>query len=215
MTRRSAGFAVLGAVALLATACASSSSTVAGSGSSGSPSAPGSATASGSPAAPSSAAAPPTSPAASAHVAGVPPCPTSQLTVSLGASQGTAGSVIETIDFTNNGSSNCTLYGYPGVSLQGGSPVAQIGAAAARTTTAPASLVTLTPGSVANAQLQVTVAGNYPSSTCDPAPASSLLVYPPGQTVAASVAYTTTGCSATSVALLHVSAVQAGAGSAG
>ena len=124
MTRRSAGFAVLGAVALLATACASSSSTVAGSGSSGSPSAPGSATAPGS--APGSPAAPPTSPAASAHVAGVPPCPTSQLTVSLGTSQGTAGSVIETIDFTNNGSSNCTLYGYPGVSLQGGSPVAQI-----------------------------------------------------------------------------------------
>jgi hypothetical protein len=213
MTRRSAGFAVLGAVALLATACASSSSTVAGSGSSGSPSAPGSATASGS--APGSPAAPPTSPAASAHVAGVPPCPTSQLTVSLGASQGTAGSVIETIDFTNNGSSNCTLYGYPGVSLQGGSPVAQIGAAAARTTTTAASLVTLIPGAVANAQLQVTVAGNYPASTCNPVPATSLLVYPPGQTVAASVAYTTTGCSATSVALLHVSAVQAGAGSAG
>jgi hypothetical protein len=213
MTRRSAGFAVLGAVALLATACASSSSTVAGSGSSGSPSAPGSATAPGS--APGSPAAPPTSPAASAHVAGVPPCPTSQLTVSLGASQGTAGSVIETIDFTNNGSSNCTLYGYPGVSLQGGSPVAQIGAAAARTTTTAASLVTLIPGAVANAQLQVTVAGNYPASTCNPVPATSLLVYPPGQTVAASVAYTTTGCSATSVALLHVSAVQAGAGSAG
>jgi hypothetical protein len=213
MTRRSAGFAVLGAVALLATACASSSSTVAGSGSSGSPSAPGSATAPGS--APGSPAAPPTSPAASAHVAGVPPCPTSQLTVSLGPSQGTAGSVIETIDFTNNGSSNCTLYGYPGVSLQGGSPVAQIGAAAARTTTTAASLITLIPGAVANAQLQVTVAGNYPASTCNPVPATSLLVYPPGQTVAASVAYTTTGCSATSVALLHVSAVQSGAGSAG
>lgn len=148
-------------------------------------------------------------------MAGVPPCPTSQLTVSLGASQGTAGSVIETIDFTNNGSSNCTLYGYPGVSLQGGSPAAQIGAAAARTTTTAASLITLTPGAVANAQLQVTVAGNYPASTCNPVPATSLLVYPPGQTVAASVAYTTTGCSATSVALLHVSAVQAGAGSAG
>ena len=217
MTRRSAGFAVLGAVALLATACASSSSTVAGSGSSGSPSAPGSATAPGSPTAAGSptAPAPATSPAASAHVAGVPPCPTSQLTVTLGTSQGTAGSVIETIDFTNNGSSNCTLYGYPGVSLQGGSPAAQIGAAAARTTTTAASLITLIPGAVANAQLQVTVAGNYPTSTCDPVPASSLLVYPPGQTVAASVAYTTTGCSATSVALLHVSAVQAGAESAG
>jgi Protein of unknown function (DUF4232) len=214
MTRRIAGVAVLGTVALLATACGSSSSSaVAGSGSSGSPSAPAaSATASGSPAPPS---APATSPAVSAHAAGVPACSTSQLTVSLGASQGTAGSVIETIDFTNNGSADCTLYGYPGVSLQGGSPAAQIGAAAARSTTTPASLVTLAPGAVANAQLQVTVAGNYPSSTCDPTPASSLLVYPPGQTAAASVSYSTTGCSATGVPLLHVSVVQAGAGSAG
>jgi hypothetical protein len=214
MARRSAGFAVLGAVALLATACASSSSSAgAGSGSPGSPSAPAaSATASGSPAPPS---APATSPAGSAHAAGVPSCSTSQLTVSLGASQGTAGSIYETIDFTNNGSSDCTLYGYPGVSLLGGSPAAQIGAAAARTTTSPVSLVTLAPGSVANAVLQVTVAGNYPSSTCNPAPASSLLVYPPGQTEAASVSYSTTGCSSTGVTLLHVSAVQAGAGSAG
>jgi hypothetical protein len=135
--------------------------------------------------------------------------------VSLGGSQGTAGSVIETIDFTNNGSSDCTLYGYPGVSLQGGSPAAQVGAAAARNRVTPASLVTLAPGAVANAALQVTVAGNYPSATCNPAPATSLLVYPPGQTVPASVAYSTTGCSSTSVALLHVGAVQAGAESAG
>jgi hypothetical protein len=212
MTRRIAEFAVLGVVALLATACASSSSSSAGSGSAGSPSAPGSAAVSGSPAASS---APATSPAASAHVAGVPACPTSQLTVSMGSSQGTAGSVYETIDFTNNGTTNCTLYGYPGVSMQGGSPAAQVGAAAARTTTTPASLVTLTPGAEANAVLQVTVAGNYPSSTCNPEPTTSLLVYPPNQTVAASVSYSSTGCSSTSVVLLHVSAVQAGAGSAG
>jgi hypothetical protein len=211
MARRMTGLAVLGAVALLATACgSSSSSTAAGSASSGSPSAPAaSATASGSPSAPSS------SPAASAHAAGVPSCATSDLSVTLGASQGTAGSVIETIDFTNNGSSECTLYGYPGVSLQGGTPAAQIGAAAAKNATTTPALVTLAPGAVANAALQVTVAGNYPASTCDPVAATSLLVYPPNQTVAASVAYTTTGCSSSSVILLHVGAVQAGAGSAG
>jgi len=210
MSRRIAGFAMLGAVALLATACASSSTTTAaGSGSSGSPSAPGSASAPGSPVAPA------TSPAASARVAGVPACPTSALTVSLGSSQGTAGSVYETIDFTNNGTSSCTLYGYPGVSLQGGSPAAQVGAAAARTTTTTASVVTLAPGAVANAVLQVTVAGNYPASTCSPTPTSDLLIYPPNQTVSASVAYSSTGCSSTSVILLHVGAVQAGAGSAG
>jgi hypothetical protein len=214
-TRRVAGFAVLGAVALLATACGSSSSsspTAAGSGtgSPGSPSAPAASgsSAPGSPAAPSS-------PAASAHAAGVPSCTTSDLAVSLGASQGTAGSVIETIVFTNNGSSDCTLYGYPGVSLQGGSPSAQIGAAAARSATTPASVVTLAPSGTANAQLQVSVAGNYPASTCDPQQAASLLVYPPNQTVPASVPYSTTGCGAASVILLHVTAVAAGSGSGG
>jgi hypothetical protein len=145
----------------------------------------------------------------------VPSCPTSQLNVSLGSSQGTAGSVIETIDFTNNGSSECTLYGYPGVSLQGGSPAAQVGAAAARSTTTPPSLVTLAPGAVANAQLQVTVAGNYPASTCNPEPATSLLVYPPNQTASATVSYSTTGCSSTGVILLHVGAVQAGSEASG
>jgi hypothetical protein len=213
-TRHIAGIAVLGAVALLAAACGSSSSpSAAGSGSPPAPS--GSPTVSGSPSAPGSPAAPSTSPAASAHVAGVPPCATSDLTVSLGSSQGTAGSVYVPIDFTNSGSSDCTLYGYPGVSLQGGTPSAQVGAAAARTTTTAPSLVTLQPGAVANAVLQITVAGNYPASTCNPSPATSLQVFPPNQTVSASVAYTGTGCSSTSVALLHVSAVTAGSGSAG
>jgi hypothetical protein len=214
MARRIAGFAVLGAVAVLATACTSaSSSTPAASGSSGSPSAPSTpSTASGSPSAPS---APSASPAASAHAAGVPSCATSGLTVTLGGSQGTAGSIYQVIDFTNNGSSECTLYGYPGVSLQGGLPLSQVGAAAARDTTTPASLVTLAPGAVANAVLQITIAGNYPASTCDPQAATTLLVYPPNQTASAMVHYGTTGCSSTSVTLLHVSAVQSGAGSAG
>jgi hypothetical protein len=223
MIRRFSGFAFLGAALLmtglgtgLVTGCASSSSSspsAAGSptlSASGSPTAPAS---SGSPAAPTTS--PATSSAASGQAVGVPSCATSQLTVSLGTSQGTAGSIYQTIDFTNNGSSSCTLYGYPGVSLQGGSPATQIGAAAARDTTTTPSLVTLAHGAVANAVVQVTVAGNYPSSTCNPAPASSLLVYPPGETVPASVSYPTTGCSSTSVILLHVGPVQVGNGSSG
>jgi hypothetical protein len=220
-TRRVAGFAVVGALALLATACGNSSSSSptaagsgSGSGSSGSPSAP---AASGSSGLGSSAPGSPSAPAssASAHAAGVPSCATSDLTLSEGVSQGTAGSVYQTIVFTNNGSSDCTLYGYPGVSLWGGNPAAQIGAAAARSTTTPAGLVTLAPGGTANAAVQVTVAGNYPASTCDPQPATHFVIYPPGQTVAVSLLFATTGCASTSVTLLHVSAVQAGNGSGG
>ena len=116
------------------------------------------------------------------------------------------------IVFTNSGTTSCTLYGYPGVSLAGGSPLAQIGAAAARSTTTPASLITLAPGAVANALLQYTEAGNYSPSTCTPTPASTLVVFPPNQTVSASVAYSTTGCGATGVDILHVGTVTAGSG---
>jgi hypothetical protein len=145
-------------------------------------------------------------------VAGVPPCSTADLSVKLGPSEGAAGSTYQSIDFTNTGSGSCTLYGYPGVSLAGGSPSAQIGAAAARNAAAQPALITLAPGDVANAQLQVTVAGNYPASTCDPVSASTLVIYPPNQTASVSVPYSTTGCSSSQVTILHVGVVQSGSG---
>jgi hypothetical protein len=206
--RNFAGWLILGSVALLTAACASSSSST--------PAASGSSAVSAPPATTAPAtSAPATSAAGSPHVAGVPACTTADLKVMLGVSQGTAGSIYQTIDFTNTGASNCTLYGYPGVSLAGGSPIAQIGAAAARSTTTTASLVTLAPGAVGNALLQYTEAGNYDSSTCNPTPATTLIIYPPNQTASASVPYNTQACAATGVILLHVGAVQSGSGSAG
>jgi hypothetical protein len=150
--------------------------------------------------------------ATSPQAAGPAACATANLRVKLGASQGAAGSIYQTIDFTNTGSASCTLYGYPGVSLAGGSPPAQIGAAAARTQQPPPKQVTLAPGAVVNAVLQVTQAGNYPAATCNPVQASTLVIYPPNQTVSVSVPYKATGCSAKQVVILHVSTVQSGAG---
>jgi hypothetical protein len=202
--RRIAVVMVLGGAALLTAACSSSSSTPPASSGSGNVSSP--------PPASAATSAPATSAAASPHDAGLPSCATADLSVKLGASQGTAGSIYVPIVFTNTGTDSCTLYGYPGVSLAGGSPLAQIGAAAARSTTTPASLVTLAPGAVANALLQYTEAGNYSPSTCTPTQATSLVIYPPGQTASVSVAYSTTGCGATSVDILHVGVVTAGSG---
>jgi hypothetical protein len=150
--------------------------------------------------------------ATSPQAAGPAPCATANLQVKLGASQGAAGSIYQTIDFTNTGSATCTLYGYPGVSLAGGNPPAQIGTAAARSTQTAAKLVTLAPGAVANAVLQVTEAGNYPAATCDPAQASTLVIYPPNQTVSVSVPYQATGCASKQITILHVSVVQPGSG---
>jgi len=200
---------VVGFAALLTAACASSPTSTpasSGSGAVGSPPA----TSAGS--APATGAAPPTSAAGSPHAAGLPSCTTTDLSVTIGASQGTAGSIYQPIVFTNTGTATCTLYGYPGVSLAGGSPVAQIGAAAARSTATAASIITLAPGAAANALLQYTEAGNYSPSTCNPTPATELIIYPPGQTVSASVAYTNTACAATGVDILHVGVVTAGSG---
>ncbi|MGW7530488.1 DUF4232 domain-containing protein [Streptomyces sp. NPDC054783] len=139
-------------------------------------------------------------------------CPTRYLNARPGVSQGTAGSVYQVIDFTNISQTTCTLYGYPGVSLAGGSPVHQIGPAATRNTTVPRALVTLAPGATGNALLRISDAGNYPTAQCHPASAQYLQVYPPGQTTPIYVAYNSTACAGT-VGLLSVSAVQPGSGS--
>jgi hypothetical protein len=117
-------------------------------------------------------------------VVGLPACPNGSLKVSQGLAQGYAGGTYEVIDFTNTSGSECTLYGYPGVSLVSGPPYIQLGLAAKRQPTSPVKVITLAPGDVANAVLQIVDALNYPTSTCSPAAATDLQVYPPGQTVA-------------------------------
>ncbi|HZR48956.1 MAG TPA: DUF4232 domain-containing protein [Streptosporangiaceae bacterium] len=205
---RLAGVLLSGAVVVLLAACGSTSSGAAAAGS-GSP-AP--ATSPSSPAAASVRPGnTPTSGGLSPRaVPSVPPCATSGLKVTLGPPNGAAGSVYLAIDFTNTTAVTCSLYGYPGVSLADGNPPAQLGAAAARTTAAAPALVTLQAGGIAHATVQVTQAGNYPAATCDPAPATTMVIYPPGQTAAASVPYTATGCKSTAITILHVEVVQPG-----
>ena len=167
----------------------------------------------------SSSTAAPTGPASSAAVnpntaAGGPPgCATRDLKATVGVAQGAAGSVYQVIDFTNIGTASCSLYGYPGIALAGGSPVTQIGAAASRSPQAGPATVTLAPGHVANTLLRITQAQNYPTSKCSPMASTYLQIYPPNQTTPIYLGYKSTGCSATGVNLLTVSVVQTGAGS--
>jgi Domain of unknown function (DUF4232) len=164
------------------------------------------------PAAASPAAATP-APATSAAQAGPAPCPTRSLGVKAGISQGTAGSTYTVIDFTNTSNVTCTLYGYPGVSLAGGKPVTQIGLAATESHATARVLVTLAPGAVANALLQIVHAGNYAAARCGPATADYLQIYPPNQTTPVYIGYTSPACSKP-VQILTVSVVEPGAGSA-
>ncbi len=205
LTRRALPAVALACAAVLATGCGSSSSTTA---SGGSPAQSSSAPASSPSSAPSASASPTDSPAPP----GPGPCPTRSLRVKLGASQGTAGSVYTTIDFTNISNVTCTLYGYPGVSLQTARPLHQIGKPAKENPATPRKLVTLQPQTTASALLRIADAGNYPESTCGMTTAHYLQVYPPNQTTPAYIKYTTQACSKP-VRLMTVDVVKPGSGS--
>jgi Domain of unknown function (DUF4232) len=144
---------------------------------------------------------------------GLPGCASRDLKATVGIAQGAAGSVYQVIDFTNIGTSSCSLYGYPGVALAGGSPVTQIGAPATRSTASAPKLVSLAAGASANTLVQITEAENYPTSRCGPTPSTYLQIYPPNQTTPIYLAYKSMGCSSTKVKLLTVSVMLAGKGS--
>jgi hypothetical protein len=109
------------------------------------------------------------------------------------------------------------LYGYPGVSFVAAPSRtgAQIGVAAQRNGAFAKMTVRLASGGTAHAWLQVTVAGNYPASACQPVTARWLRVYPPGETVAGYVGHIFNACSSTSTTLLSVLPVRAGQALAG
>lgn len=111
-------------------------------------------------------------------------CTTSELNISTGTQQGAAGSVLIDLNFTNAGSTDCTLYGFPGVSFVGMDNGTQIGAPAVREGDAfPA--VTLGPGENTIAALKISRAENYDSDACSLQPVDGLRVYPPGETASA------------------------------
>ncbi len=138
-------------------------------------------------------------------------CPTRSLGLKLGLAQGAAGSTYQVIDFTNISNGPCTLYGYPGVSLAGGTPVSQIGLAAAESHATPRKLITLAPGAVANAVLQIVHAVNFPPAKCHLVTADYLQIYPPNQTTPAYLRYSAQTC-AKPVQILTISVVQSGSG---
>lgn len=188
MKTRSAGAAVLAAIAGLAllAGCARAAD-VSGSGSSSSTtgqSFTSTAAASTSPIQ--------TSTASSATAATVPTtttggtgssCLSANLTASLSAPEGAAGSSYYTLIFKNTGSESCTLQGFPGVSYVTGDDGRQVGAAAAWDG-AKGPEVTLQPGGTATAQLQEVNVQNFPADICKPVSTRGLRVYPPGETAA-------------------------------
>jgi Domain of unknown function (DUF4232) len=91
------------------------------------------------------------------------------------------------LQLRNTGSSACSLYGYPGVSWVAGADGHQVGAAAVRqpeSTGSAEKAVTLAPGALASAPLDIVDAAVFSRSQCKPVPVRGLRVYPPGQQAA-------------------------------
>ncbi len=201
--RRAIAAAALLSIAALVAACGTSAGQAAGPTATKTVTAPASSTSGGTA---------PASPASTSSPTGPAPCPTRGLQVKPGISQGTAGSIYQVIDFTNISGITCTLFGYPGVSfVTTGSGGGIIGAPAARNGSPAARLVTLAPGSTANAQLQIVQAGNFPASRCHLVTAHTLQVYPPNQTTPTFLSYTSQTCSKP-LRILVISVVQPGSG---
>ena len=97
------------------------------------------------------------------------------------------------------------------MSLAAGKPVAQIGLAAAESHATARKLVTLAPGAVANAVLQIAQAVNFPAAKCGLVTADYLQIYPPNQTTPVYLHYTSQTC-AKKVQVLTISVVQPGSG---
>lgn len=144
---------------------------------------------------------------------GPQPCATAALKAATGSGEGAAGSSYYAIDLTNNSSTSCTLYGYPGVSFVTGVGGSQIGPAATRNNAATPALITLAAGQTAHATLQVVDARNYPASLCKVVQAHWLRIYPPGQYSPLYVSFAALACggSTSATRILSVQTVQPGA----
>jgi hypothetical protein len=163
---------------------------------------------------PAAAPAPPAPAATTAAAAPVDPsiCHSSALAVTLGTSEGAAGTVYVSLRFTNTGPARCVIHGFPGVSYVGGDNGAQIGPAAEHDGVKGAA-VNLPHGAVASAQLAMVQVLNYDASACHPTPVKGLRVYPPGETASVFVPLTGTGCSSNPPGpQLRVKTVQPGPG---
>ncbi|WP_285115861.1 DUF4232 domain-containing protein [Leifsonia sp. fls2-241-R2A-40a] len=136
-------------------------------------------------------------------------CDTGNLAGSIAqGSGGAAGSVEVTLVLTNNGSAECSLQGWPGVSFVGDGNGTQLGAAAQFDRSTPHPTVVLKPGGTAQAPLKITQALNYPDADCKPKPADGFRVYPPGSTASLFIAYPgQTACTSESISLLTVGAL--------
>jgi hypothetical protein len=114
----------------------------------------------------------------SAAVPAVTNCTTGDLGMSIGSTEGTAGTVYQHIVFANKGSKTCTIAGYPTVFLLDGSSNV-LGSGAVPTTVSPGTTISLAPGAKSHLAVGFPQAGNFPTGTCT-ANSVTIRVFLPG-----------------------------------
>lgn len=133
-------------------------------------------------------------------------CATSQLKVTLGRANATAGTVFYPLKFINKSKTNCTLRGYPGVSAVGkrgkqiGKPARRI---ASRFRT-----VTVRPGKQQSSSVGIVDTGNFSVGRCKPVTASGLKVFPPNAATAVIIKKKFSTCSSKASVSLEVRPVK-------
>ena len=144
---------------------------------------------------------------------GTPICASTDLTATLTQGDGGgAGSSYPYLVLTNSGTTDCSVTGYPGVSLASGST--QIGAAAERDDSVDVTTIVLKPGESAHSALRITNADNFDADSCNAKQADQLVVYPPDQTQALAIPTTDyKGCANADTVIITVRALEAGTGS--
>lgn len=147
----------------------------------------------------------------SATPAQVGKCTPSTLRLSFGPAHGAAGSVTQSLRFTNVGTTACGMVGFPGISYVNGDAGNQVGAPAQRS--GPfAPWFVLQPGQVAHADIAYTVTQNFPPATCSPTHVRGIRVYPPNDYSAMYIPRPGTGCGNSAVTQLQVQSTEPGPG---
>jgi uncharacterized protein DUF4232 len=129
-------------------------------------------------------------------LAGSGECKAADLTLSVGDSEGAAGTVYRSLVFTNKSGRSCTMQGFPGVSYVTGDDGHQVGEAAVRVGTKGA-VITLAPGAKAKAPVGFVQVANYEQGACKPTATRGLRIYPPHDTASMFLPMGGTGCAGT------------------
>jgi hypothetical protein len=140
---------------------------------------------------------------------GPQPCAAADLKLTVGASNGAAGTIFYPLGFTNTSGSACTMFGYPGVAFVSSPGGSQIGAPASRRTAAAPAVVTVAPGATAHATLAVSdvLIGNNCHHQVQ---VHWVQVYPPDQFSALFARLSRQGCADKTLVTMGVTTVTGG-----